>query len=428
MKKNRKKYLITAISDDYSFSQEFLETNLLTKEAKDSLEKRREEKMFSKYWDSFEITEEGVAIVSINSALVSDGWGGVSYSDISSICEQIEHNEKVTSVVFDFNSPGGMFSGALECAKTINDINKPKCAYVGESACSAAYLLAAACGEIYCHETATVGSIGVQAVYYDMTEMYKKTGINILNFRSSHASKKNLDPKSKEGKEQIQKSLDESEELFIGAIANYRGVTSEQVINNYGQGLTFGGAEALGKGMVDGLCESFDDCIDNLISRKFEGGKEEIMGENIVLQKATDEQLKAELESRPQLFTAIKTGISQQAISKERERAGKIQSLLAFGAFAQEPIQKALDEGKTFEEATSMVLAAKKEYDEGQTKAAEENKEKNLESLENSVKEAENQAVNIGGDEPKLNQNAITKTKFQEEASALAEMLKKEDK
>jgi hypothetical protein len=153
------------------------------------------------------------------------------------------------AVILEIDSPGGQIAGISEFAAQIRAANaiKPVTAYISDTGASAAYWLAAAAGKIVAADTARLGSIGVvmQATVGDEEGMVK--------FISSQSPLKQAHPGSDSGKMQYQKTVDGLAEVFIGAVADYRSTTRENVIANYGLGGMHLAADAVAQGMADHL-------------------------------------------------------------------------------------------------------------------------------------------------------------------------------
>jgi ClpP class serine protease len=124
-------------------------------------------------------------------------------------------------------------------------------AYVYGLGASAAYWIASAASEIVLAETGEVGSIGVVAAYTSRKEERKKKGIEDYEIVSSQSPNKRPDPATQTGKSQIQATVDQLADIFIGAIARNRGVEVKDVLENYGKGGVLVGNEAIESGLAD---------------------------------------------------------------------------------------------------------------------------------------------------------------------------------
>jgi ClpP class serine protease len=158
------------------------------------------------------------------------------------------NDETVTSILLQVDSPGGQVPGVSEFAQMIyaERGQKPMTAYIDGTGCSAAYWIASACDRVVVSDTALVGSIGVIAAFEP--DPYGEKPIEIV---SSQSPKKAVDPETPSGRAQIQATLDRLATVFIDSVALYRGVTSETVLADFGQGDVFVGTDAVAPGLVD---------------------------------------------------------------------------------------------------------------------------------------------------------------------------------
>jgi len=159
----------------------------------------------------------------------------------------------IRRVVLSLDSPGGEVTGVSEFAQAIFDARgkKPVTAYVGGSASSAAYWLAAAADEIVMADTGSVGSIGVVLGIRDTRERDAKSGVKTIEFVSSASPNKRPDVMTDEGRASVQRIVDDLAAVFIGAVAKYRGVSEKDVLTKFGQGGIEIGKKAVSLGMAD---------------------------------------------------------------------------------------------------------------------------------------------------------------------------------
>lgn len=156
-------------------------------------------------------------------------------------------NPRVHSIVLNIDSPGGMLSGVSEFAAMVRGARKPVIAYVGNLAASAGYWIAAAASKIWINNTAQLGSIGVvSSVWIDEDE-------DLVEIVSSQSPGKRTDVRTDEGRAQIQRDTDELADVFIDTVADYRKVTREKVISDFGRGGVLIGRTAIKAGMADRL-------------------------------------------------------------------------------------------------------------------------------------------------------------------------------
>src|SRR5215471_392565 len=174
----------------------------------------------------------------------------------------------VSQIVLQINSPGGEVDGINAFADQIRGgaIRKPVTAYVEGLGASAAYWLASSARRIVADESARLGSIGVIATQTDRTGAQERQGIKSYKIISSQSPKKGADAGTPEGRSQIQAMVDEMADLFIGKVAKFRGITPDQVANDFGQGATMMAPKALEAGMIDQVT-SFEPFLQTLDPR-----------------------------------------------------------------------------------------------------------------------------------------------------------------
>lgn len=160
---------------------------------------------------------------------------------------------QVKSILLEVDSPGGQIDGIEEFANQIRAGSKikPVTAYVGETAASAGYWLAAAAPRIVAANSSLLGSIGVVASMRDNRAAQEKQGVRTYEIVSSKSPFKRPDPSTDEGRSQILAVVDKLADIFIGHVASLRGVSADAVEARFGQGRMMVGADAVEAGMAD---------------------------------------------------------------------------------------------------------------------------------------------------------------------------------
>jgi len=206
-----------------------------------------------------------VVVVEIDGPLeqrASGCWD--SYEAISARFDAALACEAARSVVLKISSPGGDAAGCVELARSMRQraalANKPLYAWVGERACSAAYVLACAGQQILLSESAIVGSIGVIATREDVTAAHAARGVRVA-FITSGARKTDGHPDA---------PITEAELVATqGVIDSFAGVLFELVKESRGvdaqplEAAVFHGADAVSKKLANGLLP-FEDLVQAL--------------------------------------------------------------------------------------------------------------------------------------------------------------------
>ncbi len=144
----------------------------------------------------------------------------------------------------------------------MRDAGPPIIAAVNETAASAAYLIAAAASEVVIPTTARVGSIGVVVAHLDVSKAMEAAGYAMTYI---HAGDKKIDgnPYSalpRRVRDDLQAQVDDTYELFVDRVAQYRGIASTAVRAT--QAGMFTGANAVAAGLASRV-DSFRAVLDN---------------------------------------------------------------------------------------------------------------------------------------------------------------------
>lgn len=262
-------------------------------------------------------------------------------------------NPDVKAIVLNVDSPGGTVAGVNELAEMIYAARgqKPIVAYVSGLGASAAYWLATAADEIVMDATASVGSIGVVSVQTDDTERKAKAGIKEIQIVSSLSPRKRPDLATDEGRADIQQMVDNIAKVFFQAVARNRGVTTDTVLSDFGQGGLLVGSNAVLAGMADRI-GSFEQTIAGLSGMQKKGVT--------MTSQLKNELLDISTEMIVEQYPAIAEAFRIEGAAQERERIKAVEEQLIPG---HESLIKSLKfDGKTTgAEAAIKVLAAEKQ-------------------------------------------------------------------
>ena len=211
----------------------------------------------------FQMTTGGDAIIQVAGPLAYkyDFWSwlmdGSSYQGIMAKIAAAEGNPDVKRVVFLMDTPGGEVTGVREAAAAIAGMKKPTVAMVDPCCASAGLWLASQAKRIVSTTSGEIGSLGVQCMAISYAEYFKENGLDVRLFRAKISPDKNLahpyEPIGDKAEEYLQGRVDQFGEMFVSAVASGRGVTSEEVLANYGQGKMLTAEEAVDAGLIDGI-------------------------------------------------------------------------------------------------------------------------------------------------------------------------------
>jgi len=273
-------------------------------------------------------TRGDVAVIPVTGAIVRYAnlfqsiSGGTSLQTLAEDFATASEDNSISTILLNIDSPGGQASGIAEFSEMIRASDKKVIAYVGNQSASAGYWIASACDEIVAHPTAMVGSIGVVYALTDTSKADEKAGVTRIDVVSHVSPNKRPDISSKEGQSQIQAWADKLGDLFVGAVANFRGVSTETVLEKFGQGDMLIAEDALKAGMIDRLGD-------------FESLLSEIQNNSVIAKTSIGEAnmtLETFKTEHPELLTQISADAMEKGAESERNRIKTIDSINASGS------------------------------------------------------------------------------------------------
>jgi capsid assembly protease len=217
------------------------------------------------------IASTGVSVIPVHGPLVARGAHlnacetMTSYEGLRNDLRAAVADPMVDHIVLDIDSNGGSATGAFELASDLRamTLQKPITGIVNFSAYSGGYLIAAACSDVVVSRTSGVGSIGVISSHMDRSKQAEKMGIKVTTVYAG-AHKNDLTPNEPLSDQSLQVLTDlvqESYQQFVEAVAEYRGMTVDQVRAT--EAALYRGQAALDSGLADRL-QSPQDAIDSI--------------------------------------------------------------------------------------------------------------------------------------------------------------------
>ena len=206
----------------------------------------------------YSVTSDGIAVIPVTGTLARRAnlmtrfSGGTSTQLLKRNIAQALGDDKVTGILLDIDSPGGMVHGTKDAADFIQASRgvKPIVAYTDGLMCSAAYWIASAAGEIVATKTSEVGSIGVALTHYDTTKADENHGIKRTEIYAGKYKRIASGALTREGREYLQDQVDTYYSIFVDNVAKNREVGTEKALS-MADGRTFIGDQALHIGLVD---------------------------------------------------------------------------------------------------------------------------------------------------------------------------------
>lgn len=185
-------------------------------------------------------------------------FGVSDYNDISSALVKAATDPDIGAIVLDVDSPGGAVSGVDAVANLVTRIDrqvKPVHAVAGGTMASAAYWISAGARKIDAGPLSNVGSIGVLIAHSEYSKQMEQEGVTTTVLRAGRykALGNPYEPLSDVARAEIQGKLDYTYKIFMGHVADSRGMPYEVANSRMGEGRVFMGELAQAAGLVDSV-------------------------------------------------------------------------------------------------------------------------------------------------------------------------------
>ena len=174
---------------------------------------------------------------------------GTSIENINAQYTAALANDKVKSIDFEFETPGGEFQASMKFAERLFTTRgqKPTRGIIDNQCASAGYMLASALDIIEATDDSNlIGALGV-------IQSTPKGNDGEITFVSSNAPNKNADPNTVEGQSIHQTRVDKLGNFMMEKIARNRGVSTSFASENFGKGDVLLAKEAIDVNMIDNL-------------------------------------------------------------------------------------------------------------------------------------------------------------------------------
>lgn len=159
----------------------------------------------------------------------------------------------IKAVVLRIDSPGGTVAASQEMAGMVRDFPKPVVVSMGDVAASGGYYLASQADRIVAQPGTLTGSVGVIFSTFDVEGLFDKLGIEIEAVTAGEHKDMFLPGRfTPERRRIVQEMVDDLYEQFVGAVAQGRGL-SEDEVRELATGQPYTGQQALALGLVDRL-------------------------------------------------------------------------------------------------------------------------------------------------------------------------------
>lgn len=178
--------------------------------------------------------------------------GVVNPETIKSQIKEAEEDSSVSAILLEINSPGGTPVASEEIMNAVKNCKKPVVAWISDTGASGAYLAASSADKIVASRSSWVGSIGVILSLTDLSDLYKKIGVDKYvikggKYKDMGSDYRNL---TSEERTMLQEMVDEAHDDFISMVAENRNLSKEYV-KNIAEGQVFTGAQAKNLKLID---------------------------------------------------------------------------------------------------------------------------------------------------------------------------------
>ncbi len=208
----------------------------------------------------------GIAVLPVSGTLVSktralQPYSGMTgYNGIIARLQQAISDPGVDGILLDMDTPGGMVSGAFDCADIIarmRDI-KPIWALANDMNCSAGQLIASSASRRLVTQTARTGSIGVMMAHSNYGAALKTNGVEVtLIYSGDHKVDGNPYEKLPEDvRADFQTRIDATRQMFAEKVSAYTGMSVQDVLDT--EAAVFSGQESVDNGLADELVNNTD--------------------------------------------------------------------------------------------------------------------------------------------------------------------------
>lgn len=202
-----------------------------------------------------------IAVLGMSGDIVRDNWSwlpddALTPEDYTATIRALKDDESVRGVVLRVDSPGGDAIASDEILYELKQLAAKKAVVVSmaDVAASGGYTLSLAGGPIVAYPETVTGSIGVFYGKLSFQGLYDKAGIHkeVLTRGRFAGIDSESRPLSKESREKLRSSVEQSYRQFVEQVAAAR-KRSPEVIDKVAQGRVWLGTRAKEHGLVDEL-------------------------------------------------------------------------------------------------------------------------------------------------------------------------------
>jgi protease-4 len=193
--------------------------------------------------------QDSIARISVEGIILED-------RDRDKKLDEVKRDDNIKAVVVYINSPGGTIVGGEDLYLSLRSIaeKKPVVAVMGDVAASGGYMAAIAADRIYARSGTITGSVGVLLQSFEVTELAKKVGVNLITFKSGElkASPSPLEKVTPKAEAVINASIQDGFNFFVDLVKDRRMLPPE-IIAEISDGRIFTGRQAIQSKLIDAL-------------------------------------------------------------------------------------------------------------------------------------------------------------------------------
>ncbi len=193
----------------------------------------------------------------------------VSFQPTALQLYQAKLDRNVKAVILDLNTPGGYADSAMEIASYVEDLSrvKPVIAVMEDMCASGGYYIASFADYIFTHSNTVTGSIGVIAMWVDMSKYNEKQGINITVWKTGTEKDLGADYRPPTPKEynDINATVHSIFKTLLTDIQRNRNL-SEDALKTVKTGAAFSGSYAVQLGLADKI-GNIVDAVEEAVQR-----------------------------------------------------------------------------------------------------------------------------------------------------------------
>lgn len=196
--------------------------------------------------------------------LMTNFSGATSMEAFQQDFRSLMANDRVDSIMMDFDTPGGTSDLIEEVGQEIYDARgtKPMYSCVNTMCGSAGLWLAMQADKVFSTPSGSIGSLGAYTVHQDQSVSDAQNGVKFTYISAGEYKTEGNphQPLSAEAVQYRQEQVNELMDSFVGAVARGRNASTSDVRENYGKGRMLAPKKALEAGMIDGI-HSYDEII-----------------------------------------------------------------------------------------------------------------------------------------------------------------------